>query len=102
MQASEDLGLLLVKQFGSVNIDDKFAQAIKDVLEKCSFPVLNIVSSASGRLVTKDKNDLKVESWLEEMETRVTLKAYDSGGAELQGQPEDVSKSVEVLGTPAF
>ena len=91
-------GLLLVKQFGSVNIDDAFADAIKQVLGKFSFPVLNIVSSASGKLVKKDKNDLKVESWLEEMETRVTLKAFGSDGTQLQGQPGDVSKPLEVLG----
>ena len=91
-------GLLLVQQFGSVNIDYAFADVIKQVLGKFSFPVLNIVSSASGKLTTKDKNDLKVESWLEEMETRVTLKAYGSDGTQLQGQPGDVSKPLEILG----
>ena len=82
-------GLLLVKQFGSVNIDDAFADAIKQVLGKFSFPVLNIVSSASGKLIEKGKSKAKVATWLEEMETRVTLKAYGSDGTtELQGQLE--------------
>ena len=66
-------GLLLVKQFGGVAVNDKFSNRIKTVLEKFSFLVINFVFCASGRLREKDKNDAKVDTSLEELELRVTV-----------------------------
>lgn len=66
-------GLLLANQFAGVRIDDKFRRAVKSILGKFSFPVLNFTFSASGRLRRKDDNDLKIETRLEELELRVNL-----------------------------
>ena len=66
-------GLLLVKQFGGVVIDDQFATHIQSILQNYSFLVINFVFSASGRLRRKDNNDAKVETSLEELELRVSV-----------------------------
>jgi len=64
--------------------------AIRAVLEHFFFPQLDVVFSASARLLRKDRNDLVVKARLEELETRVTLEALDE-----RDQP--VADGLEVL-----
>ena len=87
-------GLLLAKQFGGVKIDDKFSNAVKGILGKFSFPVLNFTFSASGKLLRKDTNDLKVATWLEELELRINLKPLGEKG----GNVKDPDSALRVIG----
>jgi hypothetical protein len=71
-------GLLHPDKFSGIATRKEAGKAVSMVLKKYSFPSLNVVFSASGRLRRKDRNDLKVETRLEEMELRLTVRAMDA------------------------
>ena len=91
-------GLLLANQFAGVKIDNKFSAAVKSILNEFSFPVLNFTFSASGKLLRIDNNDLKVETWLEELELRINLKPVENKG---DSAPKDDS-ALKVIGLLPF
>ena len=90
-------GLLLAKQFGGVKIDDDFAKVVATILGEFSFPVLNFTCSASGKLLRKDENDLKVDVRLEELELRIELEPIDEKGQSISVK-NDSDSDLEVIG----
>ena len=90
-------GLLLVEQFGNVKLAKEFGDAIKKALNDFTFPVVNFVFSAAGKLRHQDNNDLKVETRLDELQLGVTVTGLDNDGNELpEGGQEE--KPVKTLG----
>ena len=79
----QGFGLLQVKQFGGVKIDQALSDAVGKVLEEFFFPVLNFTFSASGKLQRKDHNDLTVDTWLEELELRISFAPVPKEGSEI-------------------
>lgn len=71
-------------------------QAISSVLEQCTFPSLNIVFSATGRLLEKNRRVMTVEAQLQKLEVRVLLRPLDRNGNELSVNPP--SDVLEILG----
>ena len=65
-------GLLLVQQFSGVKLAKQFAE-INNTLTQFTFPVVNFVFSAAGRLRKKDRNDLTVSTRLDELELRLVV-----------------------------
>ena len=65
-------GLLLVEHFSGVKLTKQFEE-IKKTLTDFTFPVVNFVFSAAGRLRKKDHNDLAVSTHLEELELRIVV-----------------------------
>lgn len=95
-------GLLQPKLFGGAAIGDKAASAISLVLEHFSFPVLNVLFSASGRLREKDRNDLKVETRLDEMEVRIKVVPLKKDDGPIDLDRSQPSNALEVLGVFPF
>ncbi|MEE8586483.1 MAG: hypothetical protein V3T83_16700, partial [Acidobacteriota bacterium] len=90
------------KTFMGAAVDEKTNVAIRTILSKFSFPSLNVLFSASGRLRSKDENDLKVDTKLDEMEVRVTLRALDPEGNAIPFDKNGTNSPVSVLGLYPF
>ena len=71
-------GLLLAEQFSGARLTDQFKK-IKNTLNEFTFPVVNVVFSASGRLREKDQNHLVVSTRLEELELRIIVTPNNGG-----------------------
>ena len=92
-------GLLLVQHFAGVKLADQFLK-INETLRGFSFPVVNFVFSASGRLREKDHNDLTVYTRLDELELRATVASAQNGYVKVIGLlPGETATSK--LGDPA-
>jgi len=70
-------GLIRPDKSGGIALEAA-SEAVSMILKKYSFPSLNVVFSASARLRRKDRNDFKVETRLEEMELRISIRALDA------------------------
>jgi hypothetical protein len=91
-----EFGLLIANRFSG---PASSREAIVRVLGEYSFPRLNVVFSASSRLLDRDENDLEVGARLEEMEMRLVVESLDAGG-----RPLDPARGLrpEVLGLYPF
>ena len=81
------------KTFEGAAMEGEAKKAISIILKEFSFPVLNVIYSASGRLFVKDQYHLKVGTRLEELEVRVKIEADPADVLLLGIHPMDITVS---------
>ncbi|MEO1337293.1 MAG: hypothetical protein AAFV29_16745, partial [Myxococcota bacterium] len=74
--------LLLPERFTGISTTP-VAAGVAKILEYFSFPSLNVVFSAAGRLVPVSDQDLLLKGLLDELETRLTLQPLDKDGKKM-------------------
>ena len=89
-------GLLRPERFAGVATGDKVTEAISAILKEVSFPSLNIVFSATGRLLERGKRAMKLGALLQEAELRVTVEPLDQNGNEVKF--EAPARPLKILG----
>ncbi|WP_282605668.1 hypothetical protein [Pelagibius sp. Alg239-R121] len=87
--------------FALLNNNDKVSSAVSALLSAVTFPTLNIVFSAAGRLRERNRKNLKDDIRLDEMEMRVRIVPLDENGEEII-QADDEVAPVRVLGIDPF
>ena len=74
-------GLLRPDQFTGVATAERAKEAVSVVLQEFSFPSLNIVFAASGRMRQKDNDSAVIDSKLKQMEVRLIISPINDQGA---------------------
>ncbi len=87
--------------FAILNNGDTVSSAVSALLTAVTFPTLNIVFSAAGKLRERSRKSLKDDIRLQEMEMRVEIAPLDKDG-KLIVQGEDEVAPVRVLGIDPF
>lgn len=94
-------GLLRPEKFSGFAISQKMIDAVSATLHAYSFPSLNVVMSATARLVERDKADYHFKTKLQEVETRIELTALDSEEKPIDLVPGQISVKVLALNPSA-
>lgn len=87
--------------FALLNNNEKVSSAVSALLSAVTFPTLNIVFSAAGRLRERNRKNLKDDIRLDEMEMRVKIVPLDKDGQEIIQGVDEVAP-VRVLGIDPF
>lgn len=87
--------------FALLNNNEKVSSAVSALLSAVTFPTLNIVFSAAGRLRERNRKNLKDDIRLDEMEMRVKIVPLGKDGQELVQGIDEVAP-VRVLGIDPF